>query len=75
MAVSRPPMRHAIAFDYPDSNDPMYLAACYEAPWFLVYMTPQAEDACSYIDEYTAQLLVEELRTRDYPARTIEALG
>lgn len=68
-------MRHAIALDYADRRDPMYLAACYEAPWFLVCMTPQVEDACSYIDEDTARQLVEQLRTRDYPARTVEVTG
>lgn len=67
-------MRHAIALDYADCRNPLYLAACYEAPWFLVCMTPQAEDACSYIDEGTALRLVGELRSRNYAARVVEAL-
>lgn len=50
------------------------MSACYEAPWFLLCTTHQAEDACSYIDEGTALRLVGELRSRNYAARVVEAL-
>lgn len=68
-------MRHAIALDYLEQADPLYVSACYEAPWFFLCTTSQAEDACSYIDEGTAMRLVSELRSRNYAARVVEALG
>ena len=67
-------MRYAIALDRIEPGNPLYVSACHESPGFLLCITHQAEDACSYIDEGTAMRLVGELRSRNYAARVVEAL-